>query len=154
MRAVLQRVRSASVTVDGETIAAVAQGLVVLLGVAKDDAEADVAYMADKIPNLRIFPDEAGKMNRSIVETKGALLIVSQFTLLGDTHRGRRPGFDAAAPPGTAQRLYESVAHAIREQGVPVQTGKFGANMVVTLENDGPVTFILDSHRRESGKIE
>ena len=154
MRAVLQRVRSASVTVDGETIAAIAQGLVVLLGVAKGDSEADVAYMADKIPNLRIFPDEAGKMNRSIVETKGALLIVSQFTLLGDTHRGRRPGFDAAAPPGTAQQFYESVAHAIRERGVPVQTGKFGANMVVTLENDGPVTFILDSHRRESGKIE
>ena len=154
MRAVLQRVRSASVAVDGETIASIAQGLVVLLGVAKGDTEADVAYMADKLPHLRIFPDEAGKMNRSIVETKGALLIVSQFTLLGDTHRGRRPGFDAAAAPDIAQQLYESVTHAIREQGVPMQTGKFGANMVVTLENDGPVTFILDSHRRESGKIE
>lgn len=154
MRAVLQRVRSASVTVDGETIASITQGLVVLLGVAKGDSEADVAYMADKLPHLRIFPDEAGKMNRSIVEVKGELLMVSQFTLLGDTHRGRRPGFDAAAPPETAQRLYESVAHAVREQGVPVQTGKFGASMIVTLENDGPVTFILDSHRRESGKIE
>ena len=154
MRAVLQRVRSASVTVDGETIAFIAHGLVVLLGVAKDDTEADATYMADKIPHLRIFPDEAGKMNRSIGEVKGELLMVSQFTLLGDTHRGRRPGFDAAAPPDTAQRLYESVAHAIREQGVQVQTGKFGANMVVTLENDGPVTFVLDSHRRESGKIE
>lgn len=154
MRAVLQRVRSASVTVDGDTVASIAQGLVVLLGVAKSDSEADVTYLADKIPRLRIFPDEAGRMNRSIVETKGALLIVSQFTLLGDTHRGRRPGFDAAAPPETARQLYESVAQAIREQGVPVQTGKFGANMVVTLENDGPVTFILDSHRRESGKIE
>ena len=150
MRAVLQRVRSASVTVDGETIASIAQGLVVLLGVAKGDSEADVVYMADKIPQFRIFSDEAGKMNRSIVETKGALLIVSQFTLLGETHRGRRPGFDAAASPETAQRFYESVAHAIRERGVPVQTGKFGANMVVTLENDGPVTFILDSHRKES----
>ena len=154
MKAVLQRVCSASVTVDGQTIASIAQGLVVLLGVVKGDSEADVAYMVDKIPNLRIFPDEAGKMNRSIIETNGALLIVSQFTLLGDTHRGRRPGFDAAAPPGTAQQLYESVARAIRERGVPVETGKFGANMVVTLENDGPVTFILDSHRRESGKIE
>ncbi len=152
--AVLQRVRSASVTVDGQTLASIAQGLVVLLGVAKGDSDADVAYMAAKIPHLRIFPDAAGKMNRSIMETKRALLIVSQFTLLGDTHRGRRPGFDAAAPPDTARQLYESVSHAIRERGVPVQTGKFGANMVVTLENDGPVTFILDSHRRESGKIE
>lgn len=154
MRAVLQRVRSASVTVDDHTVASIAQGLVVLLGVAKGDSEADVAYMTDKIPHLRIFPDEAGKMNRSIVETKGELLIVSQFTLLGDTHRGRRPGFDAAAPPATAQQFYVAVAQTIRERGVPVQTGKFGANMVVTLENDGPVTFILDSHRRESGKIE
>lgn len=154
MRAVLQRVRSASITVDDQPVASIAQGLVILLGVAKGDSEADVTYIADKIPHLRIFPDEAGKMNRSIVETKGALLIVSQFTLLGDTHRGRRPGFDAAAPPATAQQLYESLAQAIRERGVPVQTGKFGANMVVTLENDGPVTFILDSHRRESGKIE
>ena len=150
MRAVLQRVRSASVMVDGDTIASIAQGLVVLLGVAKGDAEADVSYMVDKIPHLRIFPDEAGKMNRSIVEVKGELLIVSQFTLLGDTHRGRRPGFDVAAPPDTARRFYESVAHRIQEQGVPVHTGKFGANMVVALENDGPVTFILDSHRRES----
>ncbi|MCY4613298.1 MAG: D-aminoacyl-tRNA deacylase [Nitrospira sp.] len=154
MRAVLQRVRSASVTVDGDTIASIAQGLVVLLGVAKGDAGADVSYMAGKIPQLRIFPDEAGKMNRSVAEVQGAVLIVSQFTLLGDTHRGRRPGFDAAAPPDTAQRFYESVANAIREHGVHVQTGKFGANMVVTLENDGPVTFVLDSHRRESETIE
>ena len=150
MRAVLQRVRSASVTVDGQTVASIAQGLVVLLGVAKGDSEADVSYMADKIPQLRMFPDEAGKMNRSIVDVKGEVLIVSQFTLLGETHRGRRPGFDAAAPPDTARRFYESVAHSIRERGVHVHTGKFGANMVVTLENDGPVTFILDSHRRES----
>ena len=153
MRAVLQRVRSASVTVDGQTIASIAQGLVVLLGVAKGDSEADVSYMADKIPHLRMFPDEAGKMNRSILDVKGEVLIVSQFTLLGETHRGRRPGFDAAAPPDTARRFYESVAHSIREQGVQVQTGKFGANMVVALENDGPVTFILDSHRRESERI-
>ncbi len=131
-------------------IASIAQGLVVLLGVAKGDSEADVSYMADKIPHLRIFSDEAGKMNRSIVDVKGEVLIVSQFTLLGETHRGRRPGFDAAAPPDTARRFYESVAHAIRERGVHVHTGKFGANMVVTLENDGPVTFVLDSHRRES----
>ena len=154
MKAVLQRVRSATVTVKGDTIASIAHGLVVLLGVSKDDSEADVSYMADKIPQLRIFSDEAGKMNRSIVDVKGELLLVSQFTLLGDIHRGRRPGFDAAAPPHMAQRLYESVAHAIREQGVQVHTGKFGANMVVTLENDGPVTFVLDSHRRQSGTIE
>ena len=150
MRAVLQRVRSASVTVDGQTVASIAKGLVVLLGVAKGDSETDVSYMADKIPHLRIFSDEAGKMNRSIVDVKGEVLIVSQFTLLGETHRGRRPGFDAAAPPDTARRFYESVAHSIRERGVHVHTGKFGANMVVTLENDGPVTFTLDSHRRES----
>ena len=154
MKAVLQRVRSATVTVDGDTIASITQGLVVLLGVSKDDSEADVSYMADKIPQLRIFSDEAGKMNRSITDVKGELLMVSQFTLLGDIHRSRRPGFDAAAPPDVAQRLYESAAHAIREQGVQVQTGKFGANMVVALENDGPVTFVLDSHRRQSGKIE
>lgn len=150
MRAVLQRVRSASVNVDGRSIASISQGLVVLLGVTKDDSEADVSYMADKIPHLRIFPDEAGKMNRSIVEMNGELLVVSQFTLVGETHRGRRPGFDAAAAPDRARRFYESVAQSIREQGVRVQTGKFGANMVVTLENDGPVTFILDSCRKES----
>ena len=154
MKAVLQRVRSATVTVEGGTIASIAQGLVVLLGVSKDDSDADVAYMAGKIPQIRIFSDEAGKMNRSIMDVKGELLMVSQFTLLGDTHRGRRPGFDAAAPPDMARRLYESASHAMREQGVQVQTGKFGANMVVTLENDGPVTFVLDSHRRQSGKIE
>ena len=154
MRAVLQRVRSATVTVEGGTIASIAQGLVVLLGVAKGDSDADVSYMTDKIPQLRVFSDEAGKMNRSIMDVQGELLMVSQFTLLGDTHRGRRPGFDAAAPPDVAQRLYESVADSIREQGVQVQTGKFGANMVVTLENDGPVTFVLDSHRRQSEKIE
>ncbi len=153
MRAVLQRVRSAAVTVDGDAIASISHGLVVLLGVAKDDSDADVSYMADKIPQLRIFSDEAGKMNRSIMDVQGELLMVSQFTLLGETHRGRRPGFEAAAQPDVAQRIYESAAHSIREQGVPVQTGKFGANMVVTLENDGPVTFVLDSHRRESGKI-
>ena len=154
MKAVLQRVRSAFVTVEDDTIASIAHGLVVLLGVAKDDSQVDVSYMADKIPKLRIFSDEAGKMNRSIMDVNGELLLVSQFTLLGDTHRGRRPGFDAASPPDMAQRLYESVAHSIRERGVQVQTGKFGANMVVTLENDGPVTFVLDSHGRESGTIE
>lgn len=154
MRAVLQRVRSASVTVDGHTLASMAQGLVVLLGVAKGDSEADISYMADKIPQLRIFSDEAGKMNRSIMDVQGELLLVSQFTLLGDALRGRRPGFDAAAPLDAARRFYESVADSIREQGVQVQTGKFGANMVVTLENDGPVTFVLDSDRRKSETIE
>ena len=153
MRAVLQRVRSASVTVDGQTIASIAQGLMVLLGVAKGDSEADVSYMADKIPHLRIFSDVAGKMNRSIVEIKGELLIVSQFTLLGNTQRGRRPGFDEAAAPDAARRFYESVARRIQAQGLTVRTGRFGSHVVVTLENDGPVTFILDSHRRESGKM-
>ena len=149
MKAVLQRVRSASVTVNGQTIAAISQGLVVLLGVAKGDTDADVSYMADKIPRIRIFSDEAGKMNRSIVERKGELLIVSQFTVVGDTHRGRRPSFENAAPPDDAKRCYESVARRIQEQGLTVQTGRFGATMVVTLENDGPVTIVLDSRRKE-----
>lgn len=153
MRAVLQRVRSASVAIDGQPVAAIAQGLVVLLGVAKGDADADVAYMTDKIPHLRIFADEAGKMNRSILDMKGELLLVSQFTLLGETHRGRRPGFDDAASPEDARRCYESVAHRLQAQGLTVRTGRFGAHMVVTLENDGPVTFILDSRRRESEKM-
>lgn len=152
MKAVLQRVCSASVTVEGQPIAAISQGLVVLLGVAKGDTDADVSYMADKIPRIRIFSDEAGKMNRSIVERRGELLIVSQFTLMGDTHRGRRPGFENAALPDHAKRCYESVARRIQEQGLTVRTGSFGATMVVTLENDGPVTLVLDSRGREEKK--
>lgn len=154
MKAVLQRVRAASVTVDGQTIAAVSQGIVVLLGVAKGDTERDVAYMTDKIPRLRIFSDEVGKMNRSVADVGGELLIISQFTLAGETHHGRRPSFENAAPPDDAKKCYESVARGIQEQGLTVRTGRFGAAMVVTLENDGPVTIVLDSRRKEQEKNE
>lgn len=154
MKAVLQRVRAASVTVDGQTIAAVSQGIVVLLGVAKGDTERDVAYMTDKIPRLRIFSDEVGKMNRSVADVGGELLIISQFTLAGETHHGRRPSFENAAPPDDAKKCYESVARGIHEQGLTVRTGRFGAAMVVTLENDGPVTIVLDSRRKEQEKNE
>lgn len=152
MIAVLQRVRQASVDVDGARIAEIGPGLLVLLGVAKGDVEADLAYIADKIVTLRIFSDEAGKMNRSIQESGGAVLLVSQFTLLGDTRQGRRPGFDAAAPPDAARNLYESVAKRLTAAGLPVQTGRFGALMQVSLQNDGPVTFILDSRAEKRNK--
>jgi len=153
MRAVIQRVTSASVEVGLETIGQIDEGLLVLLGAAKGDTEADVGYMVEKIPQLRIFPDDEGKMNRSLTDTGGQLLVVSQFTLLGDTHRGRRPGFDQAAPPDQARQLFDSAIAKFREKGVLIQTGQFGANMLVSLKNDGPVTFILDSRKGESGKI-
>lgn len=145
MRAVLQRVTRASVQVDGQVVGEIAAGLLVLLGVAKGDREADVRYMLEKIPGLRIFSDEHGKMNRSITELGGELLVVSQFTLLGDTDKGRRPGFDQAAPPDVARTLYEQVVAGLKQQGLTVEAGLFGAYMKVSLENDGPVTFILDS---------
>jgi len=149
MKAVLQRVTRASVKVDGQVLGEIAGGLLILLGVAKGDGEADVRYMLEKIPGLRIFSDEQGKMNRSITELagegSGAVLVVSQFTLLGDTDRGRRPGFDQAAPPDVARTLYEQVVAGLKQRGLAVETGLFGAYMTVSLENDGPVTFILDS---------
>ena len=145
MRAVIQRVTRASVEIDGQVVGRVGHGLLVLLGVAKGDGESDVRHMVDKIVGLRIFGDQRGKMNLAIGEVGGHVLVVSQFTLLGDTRKGRRPGFDLAAPPDTARLLYERVVAGLRERGLPVETGAFGAHMRVSLENDGPVTFILDS---------
>lgn len=154
MKAVVQRVLSASVEIDHEVVGQIREGLVVLLGAAKDDTKVDVDYMVDKIPNLRIFPDEEGKMNRSLMDCGGQLLLVSQFTLLGDTHRGRRPGFDQASPPDLARQLYESTVAKFREKRVPIETGQFGANMLVSLKNNGPVTLILDSRRGGTPKID
>jgi D-tyrosyl-tRNA(Tyr) deacylase len=145
MRAVLQRVSSASVEVDGKIVGRIQQGVMVLLGVAKGDDESDTQYLVDKIRNLRIFADEQGKMNRSLTEVSGGVLLVSQFTLLGRTTNGRRPSFDGAAPPDLAKRLYEQVAADLRACGTPVETGVFAAHMQVALVNDGPVTFVVDS---------
>ena len=145
MRAVLQRVTSASVEVDGTIVGRIRQGLVVLLGVAKGDDESDAKYLADKIRTFRIFADEQGKMNRSLTEVGGGVLLVSQFTLLGRTTNGCRPSFDEAAPPDLAKHLYEQVAADLRACGTPVETGVFAAHMHVALVNDGPVTFVVDS---------
>ena len=149
MTAVIQRVTSASVEVDGQVVGRIQRGLMVLLGVAKGDAESDVCYVVDKIRTLRMFSDEQGKMNRSLADVGGAVLLVSQFTLLGRTSNGRRPSFDEAAPSDLAKGLYEQVAIGLRESGTMVETGIFAAHMQVTLVNDGPVTFVLDS--REAG---
>ena len=145
MRAVIQRVTSASVEVEGNVVGRIQQGLMVLLGVAKGDNESDTAYVVEKIRNLRIFADDHGKMNRSLTDVGGAVLLVSQFTLLGRTTNGRRPSFDEAAPPDLAKRLYEQVVVDLRTCGTPVETGVFAAHMNVTLVNDGPVTFVVDS---------
>jgi D-tyrosyl-tRNA(Tyr) deacylase len=150
MKAVLQRVTRASVTVDGAVVGTIAKGLLVLLGVAKGDEESDGRYLVEKIRTLRIFPDEQGKMNRSLADVDGAVLLVSQFTLLGSTTNGRRPSFDEAAPPDEAKRLYEQLADDLRAHGTPVETGVFAAHMHVSLLNDGPVTFILDSRNTGS----
>jgi D-tyrosyl-tRNA(Tyr) deacylase len=147
MKAVIQRVTRASVEVEGEVIGSIAEGLVLLLGVAKGDTAADADALVDKVAGLRIFADEQGKMNRSIREVGGALLVVSQFTLLGDTAKGRRPGFDDAAPPDAARVLYERVIAGFKTRNVPVATGRFGAHMRVELVNDGPVTFLVESRR-------
>jgi D-tyrosyl-tRNA(Tyr) deacylase len=154
MKVVLQRVTRASVEVDATTVGRIEAGLLILLGVAKGDEARDALYLADKIFSLRIFADEQGKMNRSIADIKGAVLLVSQFTLLGDTATGRRPDFAQAAAPEQAKILYEQVTDALRGKGVRVETGRFGAYMKVELVNDGPVTFVLDSRavvRPEAG---
>jgi D-tyrosyl-tRNA(Tyr) deacylase len=145
MRAVLQRVSQARVRVDAKVVGEIARGLVVFLGVSGQDTAADVTYIATKIRELRIFPDEQDKMNRSLADVEGAVLMVSQFTLYADCRKGRRPSFDAAAPPADAKALYEDVIRALREAGVPVETGIFQADMQVELVNEGPVTMLLDS---------
>ena len=145
MKAVIQRVTRAAVHVEGKIAGQIESGLLVLLGVAKGDGETDGRYLVEKIRTLRIFSDEQGKMNRSLADIGGSILLVSQFTLLGRTVNGRRPSFDEAAPPDEAKRLYEAVAIDLRAQGIPVETGVFAAHMQVELLNDGPVTFVLDS---------
>lgn len=147
MRAVVQRVSSASVRVDGAVVGEIGRGLLVLLGVARDDTEADAALIATKIAGLRIFDDEAGKMNLAVADVAGGVLVVSQFTLLGDCRGGRRPSYLEAAPPETANALYETVVAALRAAGLPVATGVFRAHMAVALVNDGPVTLLLDSRK-------
>jgi D-aminoacyl-tRNA deacylase len=145
MRLLIQRVSGATVTVDGRATGSIGTGLLVFLAVARNDTSADADYLVDKLLGLRIFPDEAGKMNRSVNEACGALLIVSQFTLYGDCRKGRRPSFDHAAPPGLAHSLYEYFVQAARRGPVPVETGVFQAAMEVKLVNQGPVTILIDS---------
>lgn len=145
MKAVVQRVRSASVSVGEEEISRIGGGLAILLGVAKGDGAKEINFLAEKISNLRIFEDEAGKMNLSILETGGDALVVSQFTLLADCKKGRRPGFDKAASPEVAEVLYNDFVAVLGACGVPVKTGKFQAHMLFKIENDGPVTLVLDT---------
>lgn len=147
MRAVVQRVKEASVTVDGAVVGAIGPGLLVLLGVGQGDGSADATYIADKVANLRIFEDEAGHMNRSVLEIGGAVLVVSQFTLYGDARNGRRPGFSSAGRPEEANALYEDVVARIRASGLLVATGVFRTIMDVALVNHGPVTLLLDSRK-------
>ncbi|MCF6188062.1 MAG: D-aminoacyl-tRNA deacylase [Desulfobulbaceae bacterium] len=147
MRAVIQRVKCAAVQVDNVTIGSIEQGLLILLGVHAVDTDRDVAWLADKTVNLRIFDDPDGKMNLSLLDTSGSLLVVSQFTLYGDCRKGRRPSWSQAARPELAENLYTAFAAAVRQHGIPVQTGQFQAMMEVSLTNDGPVTLILDSHK-------
>lgn len=145
MRAVVQRVTEAEVTVEGRVAGKIGQGLLILLAVAKPDTRRDADYMADKLAGLRVFADENGKLNKSVLDAGGSLLVVSQFTLYGDVRRGRRPSFDKAADPQQARALYEHFVEAARGRGVRVETGVFQADMQVRLVNDGPVTIIIDS---------
>lgn len=154
MKAVVQRVTRSAVSVDDRTIGAIGKGLLVLLGVARKDTQNESRYLADKIVNLRIFEDEQGKMNRSLSDVGGAMLVVSQFTLLGDTRKGRRPSFTRAAAPEAADRLYRYFVDRCRTAGIAVETGQFQAHMAVSLVNDGPVTLIVESpppHRTSTG---
>ena len=147
MRAVIQRVSEAKVTVAQELVSEIGPGFLVLLGVADDDTDPDAAYLAEKIANLRVFEDDEGKLNRSILDTGGAVLVVSQFTLLGDCRKGRRPSFSHAAPPDLAERLYLRFVELVRALGLTVATGRFQAMMDVHLVNQGPVTLLLDSKK-------
>jgi len=146
MRALLQRVTRASVVVEGAVVGEIGAGLLILLGVAKPDTVADAGFLVDKILNLRVFQDAAGKMNLSLVDTGGSLLVVSQFTLYGDCRKGRRPGFEAAAPAEQARALYESFVEIARRSSLRVETGVFQAHMEVALVNDGPVTLMLETN--------
>ena len=147
MRAVIQRVSQAKVQINNQIIGQIDKGLLVYISIGKTDTEQDAQFIADKLVNLRIFADQAGKMNRNVLDVSGAILLVSNFTLHGDCRKGRRPSFDAAANPQLTQQLYEKVANLIAEHGVTVEKGIFGEYMQVTSTNDGPVTFLLDSSR-------
>ena len=147
MRAVVQRVHEASVSVDGEVVGAIERGLLVYLGAARDDEDKDVQYIVDKIAGLRVFPNDDDRMSLSVTDVGGAVLVVSQFTLFGDVRRGRRPSFDGAADPTDAERLYLRVVEALREKGLPVETGTFRAMMLVQSAVDGPVTIQIDSRK-------
>ncbi len=144
MKALIQRVSDAVVSVDGEVIGEIGPGLLILICAVMGDDDSKPAPLAQRIAKLRVFRDEAGKMNRSLLDTGGAALVVSQFTLAADTSRGNRPGFSGAADPATGNRLYEAFAQAMRDQGITTATGRFGADMKVSLTNDGPVTIMLD----------
>lgn len=146
MKALVQRVRQASVTIENKIYSEIKQGFLVLLGVEKNDSEAEAVYLANKVAALRVFEDEQGKMNLSVRDIGGSLLVVSQFTLAGDTSRGNRPGFETAARPETALPLYEFFVQELKNKGLPVATGVFLADMQVALVNDGPVTFMLEKH--------
>jgi D-aminoacyl-tRNA deacylase len=148
VRAVVQRVHRARVDVDDETIGAINSGLVVFLGVGREDGPSDGDYLAGKIAGLRIFEDSEGLMNLSVLESGGSVLSISQFTLYGDTRKGRRPGFSGAAPPGQAENLYEYFNQRLRKEGLNVAAGRFQANMRIIVDNDGPVTILLDSKKQ------
>lgn len=147
MRAVVQRVKKSSVSVDGKIIGSINQGINVLLGIAKDDTEEDIKYISDKIINLRIFHDKEDKMNLSVKDIEGEILIISQFTLYGDCRKGRRPNFMSAMAGSDAEELYEKFIESVKKSGLKVATGSFGAEMMVKIDNDGPVTLMLDSRR-------
>jgi D-tyrosyl-tRNA(Tyr) deacylase len=148
MRAIVQRVKTAQVSVNGGITGRIGKGLLVYLGVGKDDDETDAVFIADKIVNLRIFADSNEKMNLSVKDTAGQILVISNFTLFGDCRKGRRPGFDLAAQPETAEKLYEKVVELVKAEGLEVQKGVFAAYMDVTASNDGPINFLLDSKRQ------
>ena len=148
MKALLQRVTNATVTVDGETVGQIGHGLVVFVGVATDDTPEDIQYLINKIPHLRIFDDAEGKFNLSALDVKGELLLISQFTLLAGTRKGRRPSFTDAAPPDIAENLFNQFVEQARTMGLKIETGRFQTHMHVTIENDGPVTIFIDSRER------
>ena len=149
MRALVQRVSGASVTVEGEVVGSIDEGLVVLVGIHQDDDEEDAAYIVNKTVNLRIFSDKDGRFDLSALDTRAELLVISQFTLYGDTRRGRRPSFSQAMPPEPAAALFEKALHLFEQTGLKVQTGRFQAHMLVSIHNDGPVTIMVDSADRQ-----